>query len=85
MEYHIYDLPSHGGEFSMRTAALDLLSTILPKCCKVVNTYLLQNDKEVEAQHELYVTQGYEGQMLRLDRLYENKRSKSLFKNINHL
>jgi DNA ligase-1 len=39
-----------------------------------------QVTKEVEVQHELYVTQGYEGQMLRLNGLYENKRSKSLLK-----
>jgi DNA ligase-1 len=80
MEYHIYDLPSIKDTFNKRIAALDLLSIVLPECCKVVNTYLLQNDKEVEAQHELYVTQGYEGQMLRLNGLYENKRSKSLLK-----
>lgn len=80
MEYHIYDLPSCKDVFSKRIAALDLLSTILPECCKVVNTYILQNEQEVEAQHELYVTQGYEGQMLRLNGLYENKRSKSLLK-----
>jgi DNA ligase-1 len=80
MEYHIYDLPSIKDTFSKRIAALDLLSIVLPKCCKIVSTYILQNDKEVEAQHELYVTQGYEGQMLRLNGLYENKRSKSLLK-----
>jgi DNA ligase-1 len=80
MEYHIYDLPSNKDTFSKRIAALELLSIVLPKCCKIVSTYILQNDKEVEAQHELYVTQGYEGQMLRLNGLYENKRSKSLLK-----
>jgi DNA ligase-1 len=80
MEYHIYDLPSTKDIFSKRIAALDLLSIVLPECCKIVNTYLLQNEKEVEAQHELYVTQDYEGQMLRLNGLYENRRSKSLLK-----
>jgi DNA ligase-1 len=78
MEYHIYDLPSYKHTFSKRLNVL--AKTKLPKCCKMVATYILQNDKEVEAQHELYVTQGYEGQMLRLNGLYENKRSKSLLK-----
>jgi len=78
MEYHIYDLPSNGGTFSQRLNSLARIE--LPKCCKMVATYILQNNKEVETQYELYVTQGYEGQMLRLNGLYENKRSKSLLK-----
>jgi ATP-dependent DNA ligase len=71
MEYHIYDLPSYKHTFSKRLNVL--AKTKLPKCCKMVATYILQNEQEVEAQHELYVTQGYEGQMLRLNGLYENK------------
>jgi DNA ligase-1 len=78
IEYHIYDLPSNGGTFSQRLNSLAKIE--LPKCCKIITTYILQNSKEVETQHELYITQGYEGQMIRLDKLYESKRSKSLLK-----
>lgn len=78
IEYHIYDLPSNGGTFSQRLNSLARIE--LPKCCKMVATYMLQNNKEVETQYELYITQNYEGQMLRLNGSYENKRSKSLLK-----
>lgn len=78
IEYHIYDLPSHGGVFSERCAAITGMS--LPKCCKRVSTHIVNSEKEVADQYEVYVAQGYEGQMLRLDAPYENKRSKYLLK-----
>jgi len=78
MEYHIYDLPSHGGEFSMRFRSL--INIDLPGCCVKVVTSIVNNENELKTLYENYVNEGYEGQMLRLDRLYENKRSKSLLK-----
>jgi len=78
IEYHIYDLPSHGGVFSERCAAITGMS--LPKCCKRVSTRIVNSEKDVINQYEVYVAQGYEGQMLRLDAAYENKRSKYLLK-----
>ena len=78
IEYHIYDLPSHKGTFTER--AKDLNSLYLPPCCKIVFTYVVSNEKMVEEYYEKYIDQGYEGQMLRLDKPYENKRSKSLLK-----
>jgi DNA ligase-1 len=78
IEYHVYDLPSHGGVFSERCAAITGMS--LPTCCKRVSTHILNSEKDVVDQYEVYVAQGYEGQMLRLDLPYENKRSRSLMK-----
>ena len=78
IEYHIYDLPSHGGVFSERCAAITGMS--LPKCCKRVSTHIVYSENDVVVQYEVYVAQGYEGQMLRLDAPYENKRSKYLLK-----
>lgn len=78
IEYHVYDLPSHGGVFSERCAAITGMS--LPACCKRVSTHIVNSEKDVVDQYEVYVAQGYEGQMLRLDLPYENKRSKSLMK-----
>jgi DNA ligase-1 len=40
----------------------------------------VKNEKELMERYEEYVELGYEGQMLRTDSLYENKRSKSLLK-----
>jgi len=78
IQYHIYDLPSHTGNFIERYQALKELD--LDICCVVVETHSANNEAELMALYEEYVTGGYEGQMLRLDAKYENKRSRSLLK-----
>jgi DNA ligase-1 len=78
IEYHIYDLPSHKGKFSERYKAL--INTVLPSCCVKVVTSIVNKEDEVLVLYGNYVDNGYEGQMLRLDLPYENKRSKSLLK-----
>ena len=78
IEYHIYDLPSCEDVFTVRSTELSELN--LPKCCKLVPTYKLVCENDIHTQYEKYVDAGYEGQMIRLDALYENKRSKSLLK-----
>ena len=83
IQYHIYDFPSHPGTFierynaltNLRYKELDLYSQIV-----VVETHTANNEAELMALYEEYVTDGYEGQMIRLDAKYENKRSKSLLK-----
>jgi len=81
IEYHVYDIASSTEIFSKRNAFLNELD--LPKCCILVKTIVLNNAKSVDSQFEEYIEQGYEGQMLRLDLPYENKRSKSLLKHKN--
>jgi len=78
IEYHIYDVPSVKADFSSRLKYLNLLH--LPLCCKMVTTHMAFNETEVGNFYEEYINKGYEGQMLRLDKPYENKRSKSLLK-----
>lgn len=81
IEYHIYDLPSHDDTFVERykeLLKLELYSKTL--CCLVVTTNQIDNINDLTAYYEDYVTAGYEGQMLRLDAPYENKRSNSLLK-----
>lgn len=78
IEYHIYDIPSHTGTFNERIYDLDKIK--LPNCCKLVDTFIINNEKEVTEYYEDYVNKGYEGQMIRLDEKYESKRSKSLLK-----
>jgi len=80
IEYHIYDVPSVKLEFHKRKFYLWLLRNQLPKCCKIVETVILNSEQEVKDKFTEYITAGYEGQMLRLDLPYENKRSKSLMK-----
>jgi DNA ligase-1 len=78
IEYHIYDLPSCDSTFLERYRMLDKLQ--LPKCCKLVRTDFCQTEHHVNALYEMYVEEGYEGQMLRLNECYENKRSNYLLK-----
>ena len=78
IQYHIYDLPSHNGTFTQRYA--ELYAMELPMCCVVVETRQADNITDVDAFYEDYVYKGYEGQILRLDSKYENKRTKSLLK-----
>ena len=78
IEYHIYDLPSCKETFVGRRQALYYME--LPKCCVKVAVEQINNLNDVSAHYEDYITNGYEGQMLRLDLPYENKRSKSLLK-----
>jgi len=78
IEYHIYDLPSHNTNFSIRSGALNKMT--LPECCVVVLTDFVETEDELMALYEEYVNEGYEGQMIRLDGNYENKRSKYLLK-----
>lgn len=78
IEYHIYDLPSCKAPFFGRRQALYYME--LPKCCVKVAVEQINNLNDVSAYYEDYITKGYEGQMLRLNLPYENKRSKSLLK-----
>ena len=78
IKYHIYDLPSNNGTFVER---MDELKTIeLSDACVLVVTDWLLSEDEVMDLYGKYVDDGYEGQMLRTNGLYENKRSKTLLK-----
>lgn len=83
IEYHIYDLPSSNKNFLHRAYDLGILfetCSELHKYCKLVDTHKVQSEDDVMEQYGLLVDAGYEGQILRLDAKYENKRTKSLLK-----
>ena len=80
IEYHIYDIPSVNETFDGRLEALNELFQYFPKCVKLVETHIANNELEVMELYGEYVDKGFEGQMLRLNGKYENKRSKSLLK-----
>ena len=81
IEYHIYDLPSASGTFNDRffNNLIKMYDT-LPKYCVLVKTMICRNENEVNILYGDCVEEGYEGQILRLDKEYENKRSKFLMK-----
>ena len=86
IEYHIYDLPESLEDiesgFSIRYNNLcDVLRDFKnSKSIKIVKTDTINNEKELMKFYESYVEDGYEGQMIRTDSFYDNKRSKSLLK-----
>ncbi len=83
IQYHIYDMPSHDGIFGKRHFALyDLLSWNhwASQGIVIVSTRLCWTAEALDEAYGEYMADGYEGQMIRLDNVYENKRSNSLLK-----
>lgn len=80
VQYWIYDLPSHPGTFLERYEKLKEIVPKLGPMFNLVECTILYSEEEVNAQLEKYLLEGYEGQILRLDAPYENKRSQNLLK-----
>jgi DNA ligase-1 len=78
IQYWVYDVPSCDEVFSERRH--ELFNLILPSCCNIVPTHEVDNEEVLMRLYEMYVNKGYEGQMIRTNEKYENKRSKSLLK-----
>jgi DNA ligase-1 len=79
IQYWIYDVPSVDDVFSQREAVLYMGLALPDSCVKVLST-VVHNEEELMSQYKEYMVQGYEGQILRVDAKYENKRSRSLLK-----
>lgn len=84
IQYWIYDAPRIAGHtedmsFEIRNEALSFTITYVPFVV-VVPTTPINNLILLDSVYDTYMSQGYEGQMIRLDKPYENKRSKSLLK-----
>lgn len=81
IQYHIYDCPSADGSFRDRiTFAYREIQTLDGGCLQLVETALVPDQKDLDRRYGGYAEAGYEGQIVRLDLPYENKRSKSLLK-----
>jgi DNA ligase-1 len=86
IEYWIYDTAKLGMInkndffFSRYEALRDALESNIYKKIKIVTTLKINKQQELDEAYEMYMDQGYEGQMVRLNKEYENKRSKNLLK-----
>jgi DNA ligase-1 len=84
LQYWVYDAPQvnilkENANFSIRYA--EILSKLpKQKCLIVVPTAEIYSEGTLNAVYGSYLEDGYEGQMVRVDGAYENKRSKSLLK-----
>ena len=80
VEYWIYDVVIGESVFDKRSLFIKEELTNKTKNIKVVVTDTAVNQNELDQHYASYLNQGYEGQMVRVNKLYENKRSKSLLK-----
>jgi DNA ligase-1 len=84
IQYHVYDYISKGSiNFKKRSEALALdlsLAGASSNCIRIVRTYECANKNALDIYYGEFIDQGYEGQMVRLDKPYEHKRTKSLLK-----
>jgi DNA ligase-1 len=83
IQYWIYDLPDNDIQFGDRCDRLNELFenyNAFKKHCIEVETHICNDEDEVMGLYEEYVEKGFEGQMLRTNGKYENKRSKFLMK-----
>jgi len=86
IQYWVYDAPRIGllNEKDLFYERYELVSNALIKrkytSIVVVTTLKVSKEEELTQAYEMYMEQGYEGQMVRLNRPYENKRSKFLLK-----
>lgn len=86
IQYHIYDIIDTELNYSQR---LDKLNSILSECLQpgiidnvicIAPSYRCNNEDEVNRYYEQFMELGYEGQIIRLNKPYENKRSSNLLK-----
>jgi DNA ligase-1 len=90
IEYHVYDIVDNTMSFSKRSDFIKaefptrLLSekSMSMNCDYIVpvETFFVTGKEMLDELYGQWQEQGYEGQMVRLDEPYENKRSKSLLK-----
>jgi DNA ligase-1 len=81
IEYWVYDIPND--EMNIFSDRYELLATLLkdaPKCIRIVPTRIVYDKSQLDNEYSSYLELGYEGQMVRLNGPYENKRSKFLLK-----
>jgi DNA ligase 1 len=83
IEYHVYDLVDTSQHFSGRRDTLSWVFANLlnnfPKIKRVETEYVTRQDS-LDGLYGMWLAAGYEGQMIRLDAVYENKRSNALMK-----
>ncbi len=79
IQYWIYDLVNANKMFSERIKDVESLITNVDSL-RVVPTGIAANEEDLDKLYAASMDYGFEGQMVRIDSKYENKRSKNLLK-----
>ena len=84
VEYHIYDCPridnlNESAPFLQRYTAMvkELQGT---KFIHIVETYTAKDENEMDKYYQRFLDEGFEGLMIRINKPYQNKRTKYLLK-----
>jgi DNA ligase-1 len=84
VQYHVYDIHCSTNPdvtFSVRNVELEeYVTDSFDEYVHLVPTTFYNDQDELDELYSAYTADGYEGQMVRLDEKYENKRSKYLLK-----
>lgn len=80
IQYHVYDMVDTNKTFYERLRFLENLPIWQYKALQRVATYKAHDEVELAKDYDMFLEEGYEGQMVRLDVPYEQKRSKGLLK-----
>lgn len=83
IQYHLYDVMLDGKRFKFRTGFLEFIYNRFLKDSPyivLVKTNCVTSKTILDELYAHYLEDGYEGQMVRRDGLYESKRSKQLLK-----
>ena len=80
LEYWVYDSPSINDNFSERNLAIlhTLISTSLP--IRIVSTTRVKSQEHLDQLYHEYMSDGYEGQIIRFDSPYKNGRTNAILK-----
>lgn len=79
VQYHVYDTIAEGIDYFDRFNWLARYLPIAATMTLIKNT-VVESQDEAKMLHDVHLTQGYEGSMLRLNKPYEQKRSYNLQK-----
>ena len=80
VEYHVYDMYDKSATDMKFTNRVKQAYWTNNDYVKIVKTDYCESQDQLDALYSEYMEQGYEGQMVRNDATYDNKRSKNLLK-----
>jgi DNA ligase-1 len=83
IQFWWYDIVDSSLNFSARTEMIESLCkkhSLHKSCIVPVDTHFAHSVQDLDDYYGQYLENGYEGQMIRLDERYENKRSNTLLK-----
>lgn len=81
VRFHVYDCKTSDSDDNFIDRYNNIKALLSEeKYVKMVETYEAHSEKELDEYYESFVSAGYEGQIVRKNKPYENKRSRNLLK-----